>query len=263
MSSASRCSFTITARRRIAKAPAAPGRTSSTPATSRRASAFRISCLITRAAFAARHRSICGELRQRRNAGALRLLQPVHQVRRSFRHRPRPRRRRARDRTLHRLARRRRRRPRALSRRKTLRAIRAISCSRRRKRSSRCCVFRSATGKSGGARTRRQFGLAVAEKPDSQDICFVPSGRYTDVVERLRAGRDTAGEIVHLDGRVLGRHAGVMHYTVGQRRGLGLSAAQSGATASRCSWSAWTPRAPKSSSGRARRWRPAPCSCAT
>ena len=60
----------------------------------------------------------------------------------------------------------------------------------------------------------------MAEKPESQDICFVPSGRYAGVVERLRPGAAEPGEIVHLDGRVLGRHDGVIGYTIGQRRGL-------------------------------------------
>ena len=69
----------------------------------------------------------------------------------------------------------------------------------------------------------RSFGLAIADKHDSQDICFVPTGRYGDLIERLRPGAATAGDIVHLDGRVLGRHAGILHYTVGQRRGLGLA----------------------------------------
>jgi len=67
-----------------------------------------------------------------------------------------------------------------------------------------------------------RFGLAVADKPDSQDICFVPNGRYGDVVRRLRPGAVEAGEIVHLDGTVLGRHDGVIDYTIGQRRGLGI-----------------------------------------
>ena len=74
----------------------------------------------------------------------------------------------------------------------------------------------------------RRFGLDVADKPDSQDICFVPSGRYTDVVARFAPAAVTPGEIVHADGRVLGRHAGVAHYTIGQRRGLGLGAAVAG-----------------------------------
>lgn len=67
------------------------------------------------------------------------------------------------------------------------------------------------------------LGLVVADKPDSQDICFVPEGGYAAVVERLRPGAGEPGEIVDLDGNVLGRHPGVIHYTVGQRRGLGLA----------------------------------------
>jgi tRNA-uridine 2-sulfurtransferase len=70
----------------------------------------------------------------------------------------------------------------------------------------------------------RRFDLPVAEKHDSQDICFVPSGRYTDVIERLRPGAAEPGDIVDLDGRVLGRHEGIIHFTVGQRRGLGIAA---------------------------------------
>src|SRR5215468_789658 len=70
----------------------------------------------------------------------------------------------------------------------------------------------------------RKFGLAVADKHDSQDICFVPSGRYTDVIERLRPGAAEPGEIVDVAGRVLGRHDGIIHFTVGQRRGLGVAA---------------------------------------
>jgi tRNA-specific 2-thiouridylase len=69
----------------------------------------------------------------------------------------------------------------------------------------------------------RDLGLAVADKADSQDICFVPQGRYTDVIEKLKPRAAAPGDIVHTDGRVLGRHPGVIHFTVGQRRGLGLS----------------------------------------
>ena len=69
----------------------------------------------------------------------------------------------------------------------------------------------------------RELGLAVADKADSQDICFVPQGKYSDIIERLKPGAVHGGEIVHLDGRVLGEHKGIIHYTVGQRRGLGLS----------------------------------------
>ncbi len=68
----------------------------------------------------------------------------------------------------------------------------------------------------------RKYGLTVSEKPDSQDICFVPNGRYGDVVRRLRPGAVDAGDIRHLDGTVLGRHNGVIDYTIGQRRGLGI-----------------------------------------
>jgi tRNA-uridine 2-sulfurtransferase len=71
------------------------------------------------------------------------------------------------------------------------------------------------------------LGLAVADKPDSQDICFVPRGRYSDVIARLRPGAVEPGDIVDLEGRVLGRHQGIIHFTIGQRRGLGLSAGPS------------------------------------
>jgi tRNA-specific 2-thiouridylase len=70
----------------------------------------------------------------------------------------------------------------------------------------------------------RRFGLSVADKQDSQDICFVPTGHYADVIERLRPGAAGPGEIVDLDGRVLGHHDGIIHFTVGQRRGLGVAA---------------------------------------
>ncbi|MEM7598795.1 MAG: tRNA 2-thiouridine(34) synthase MnmA [Pseudomonadota bacterium] len=67
-----------------------------------------------------------------------------------------------------------------------------------------------------------RYGLAVADKPDSQDICFVPNGNYAAVIEKLRPGAAEPGEIVDMDGRVLGHHEGVIHYTIGQRRGLGI-----------------------------------------
>jgi tRNA-uridine 2-sulfurtransferase len=70
-----------------------------------------------------------------------------------------------------------------------------------------------------------RYGLPVADKPDSQDICFVPNGNYAAVIERLRPGAAEPGEIVDLSGRVLGRHDGVIRYTVGQRRGLGIGGA--------------------------------------
>ncbi len=67
-----------------------------------------------------------------------------------------------------------------------------------------------------------RLGLMVAEKPDSQDICFVPNGSYARVVEKFRPGALQNGDIVHIDGRVLGQHNGIINYTIGQRRGIGI-----------------------------------------
>ena len=67
-----------------------------------------------------------------------------------------------------------------------------------------------------------KYGLPVADKPDSQDICFVPDGNYASVIEKLRPGAADPGDIVDMDGTVLGSHKGVIHYTIGQRRGLGI-----------------------------------------
>ena len=78
-------------------------------------------------------------------------------------------------------------------------------------------------GERSKAETRdlaRRFNLPVADKQDSQDICFVPSGRYAQVIERLRPGAAEPGDIVDVEGSVLGRHDGIIHFTVGQRRGL-------------------------------------------
>ena len=72
-------------------------------------------------------------------------------------------------------------------------------------------------------RVAAELGLAAADKPDSQDICFVPEGRYTTVIDRLRPHGAEPGEVVHMDGRVLGRHEGVTRYTIGQRRGLNIA----------------------------------------
>ncbi|MEO1320509.1 MAG: tRNA 2-thiouridine(34) synthase MnmA, partial [Pseudomonadota bacterium] len=69
----------------------------------------------------------------------------------------------------------------------------------------------------------QHFGLPIADKPDSQDICFVPKGHYAETIEKLKPGAAAPGDIVHIDGRVLGRHDGIIHYTVGQRRGLGIA----------------------------------------
>jgi tRNA-uridine 2-sulfurtransferase len=72
-------------------------------------------------------------------------------------------------------------------------------------------------------RAAAEIGLAIADKPDSQDICFVPEGKYTTLIDRLRPHGAEPGDIVHMDGRVLGRHEGVTRYTVGQRRGLNIA----------------------------------------
>lgn len=68
----------------------------------------------------------------------------------------------------------------------------------------------------------RRYSLPVADKPDSQDICFVPDGKYSDVIKKLRPGAASPGEIVDVEGKRLGFHDGLIHYTVGQRRGLGI-----------------------------------------
>ncbi len=78
------------------------------------------------------------------------------------------------------------------------------------------------------SRTRElaaELRLTIADKPDSQDICFVPSGRYADVIERLKPGAARPGQIVDLDGKVLGQHDGILRFTVGQRKGIGVAAA--------------------------------------
>jgi tRNA-specific 2-thiouridylase len=67
------------------------------------------------------------------------------------------------------------------------------------------------------------MGLIVADKADSQDICFVPQGKYSDIIAKLKPDAALSGEIVHLDGRVLGKHDGIVNYTIGQRKGLGVA----------------------------------------
>ncbi len=68
-----------------------------------------------------------------------------------------------------------------------------------------------------------EMGLSVATKHDSQDICFVPQGKYSDVIAKLRPNAAVPGDIVHIDGRVLGQHDGILRYTIGQRRGIGVA----------------------------------------
>jgi tRNA-specific 2-thiouridylase len=72
----------------------------------------------------------------------------------------------------------------------------------------------------------REFGLEIAEKHDSQDICFVPQGKYADIIRKMHPEALAQGEIVHMDGRVLGTHEGIVHYTIGQRKGLGIAAGE-------------------------------------
>jgi tRNA-uridine 2-sulfurtransferase len=114
---------------------------------------------------------------------------------------------------------------------------RALYCAREAERDQSYFLFattreqlehlRFPLGDMTKAQTRelaRRFGLPVADKHDSQDICFVPSGRYSEVIERLKPGAAEPGEIVDEGGRVLGTHSGIIHFTVGQRRGLGIAA---------------------------------------
>ncbi len=77
--------------------------------------------------------------------------------------------------------------------------------------------------KSETRRIAEEMDLVVADKSDSQDICFVPQGKYADIIAKLRPDAGTPGDIVHIDGRLLGRHEGVVNFTVGQRRGLGVA----------------------------------------
>ena len=180
-------------------------------------------------------------------------MQPHDQVPRPARDRPRARRRRAGDRPL--------RREPPPRRTAAARLFRAADPERDQSyflyatTPEQLAMLRFPLGERDKAETRalaRELGLAVADKADSQDICFVPQGRYSDVIERLKPGAAQPGDIVHVDGRVLGRHDGIIHYTVGQRRGLGLAAGEplyvvrldAGDGAA-------------SSSARARRWRPA------
>jgi tRNA-specific 2-thiouridylase len=72
----------------------------------------------------------------------------------------------------------------------------------------------------------REMGLEIADKHDSQDICFVPQGKYTDIIRKMHPEALARGEIVHMDGRVLGTHDGIVNYTVGQRKGLGIAAGE-------------------------------------
>lgn len=72
----------------------------------------------------------------------------------------------------------------------------------------------------------RELGLDIADKHDSQDICFVPQGKYADVIRKIYPEAERDGDIVHMDGRVVGKHKGIVNFTVGQRRGLGIAASE-------------------------------------
>jgi len=106
-------------------------------------------------------------------------------------------------------------------------------------------------------RWRAVSGLRSPTSTTARDICFVPTGRYTEVIERLKPGAAEPGDIVDLSGRVLGRHDGIIHFTVGQRRGLGIAA-----SAGRSTWCGSTRRHAASSSARARRLPHGACSFA-
>ena len=71
-----------------------------------------------------------------------------------------------------------------------------------------------------------RMGLTVAAKADSQDICFVPQGKYSDIIAKLKPNAASPGDIVHIDGRVLGRHDGILRFTIGQRRGIGIASGE-------------------------------------
>jgi len=78
-------------------------------------------------------------------------------------------------------------------------------------------------GKAQVRELAEDMGLVVAKKADSQDICFVPAGKYADIIAKVKPNSALVGDIVHMDGRVLGRHEGIVHYTIGQRKGLGVA----------------------------------------
>jgi tRNA-uridine 2-sulfurtransferase len=71
-----------------------------------------------------------------------------------------------------------------------------------------------------------RMGLTVAAKADSQDICFVPQGKYSDIIAKLKPNAASPGDVVHIDGRVLGRHDGILRFTIGQRRGIGVASGE-------------------------------------
>ncbi len=103
----------------------------------------------------------------------------------------------------------------------------------------------------------RELGLEIADKHDSQDICFVPQGKYADIIRKIHPEALSKGEIVHLDGRVLGEHEGIVHYTIGQRKGLGVAAGEPLYVIKLDHRSGRVIVGPREAS------RPTPCACAT
>ena len=223
MSSASPCSFTITAPPPAARAAAAPARTSTMPAGLQMRSAFRTTCSTTRAALPrpsstalpratppARRRSRASPATSRSSSATF-STPPRSSAPTCWR----------RAITF------------SAARARTVQswrapsmpiATRAISCSPPRPSSFATCGSRSAACRRRKcASWRASSHLPVAEKADSQDICFVPTGRYTGVIERLKPGALKPGDIVHVDGRHLGRHEGIVNYTIGQRKGLKIA----------------------------------------
>ena len=189
----------------------------------------------------------------RRDAGALHRLQSHGEVPRPAQDGARARRRGAGDRPLCAAACRARRGPSCIAA-PIRRATRATSCSARRPSSSTSCAFRSAhLPKSETRALAERFDLPVADKPDSQDICFVPNGDYAAVVQKLRPEANEPGEIVDMAGRVVGRHDGIVRFTVGQRRGLALGEPRAAPTTIRSMSCGSSPRRAASSSARARR----------
>ena len=188
MSSASPCSSTTMARRRTARAPAAPARTSTTPAWSPTRSASRTTCSTTRAASGGGDRRFADDyLRGETPVPCIGCNQTV-KFRDLLTTRATSAPRRWRPATMSPRGRCRRR-PRRCTAPPTPSATRAISCSPPRGSSSISCASRSAACTKAETRElARRFGLPVADKPDSQDICFVPTGRYADLIERLRPG---------------------------------------------------------------------------
>ena len=259
-SSASRCSSTTTARRRTARAPAAPARTSTTRARSPSASAFRITCSTTRPLQGSGDRPLRRELCRGRDAGAVHRLQPVDQVPRPARHRARARRAGAGDRPL-------RREPRALPD-----GGRALYRAREAERDQSYFLFATTREQLDllrfplgelpqGARRASSRAASASRSPTSTTARTSAScrrGRYADMIERLQPGAAEPGDIVDLDGRVLGRHDGIIHFTVGQRRGLGIAVGD--AALRRAARADAAPRRRRPARG-ARA--PAACGCAT